>query len=206
MAPSGKREINRAERVRSLTQAGLSLFLARGVRPVTIREITETAGTAKGNFYRYFPDKEALVREILRPVREQLMEAFRESELQIESAKTEPQITLAYMTLGAAIARVLLEQPDTARFYLQEHRSAATSASPIRELADEIQRAAITHSGLAVRRGVVTTHNPHVGAIAVMGAAEGLALSFLRNELEVSPQEAVQGLVQIILFGISKPR
>ena len=66
--PGGKRDQNRKERIRVLQEAALLLFLEQGLAATTIDEITKTAGTAKGNFYRYFSDKEDLVRAIVKPV------------------------------------------------------------------------------------------------------------------------------------------
>src|SRR5210317_2345369 len=56
-AVGGKRDLNRRQRVQDLIDAGLSLFLERGIEAVTIDEVARKAGMAKGNFYRYFRDK-----------------------------------------------------------------------------------------------------------------------------------------------------
>ncbi|MFA9471265.1 MAG: helix-turn-helix domain-containing protein, partial [Deltaproteobacteria bacterium] len=64
----GKRDINRRKRVQDLIEAGLSLFLERGIEAVTIDEVAREAGMAKGNFYRYFRDKADLVEAVIEPV------------------------------------------------------------------------------------------------------------------------------------------
>ena len=52
----GKRARNRQQRTDALIEAGLQLFLERGVENVPIDDIAREAGMAKGNFYRYFDD------------------------------------------------------------------------------------------------------------------------------------------------------
>src|SRR5882724_8659986 len=86
--PGGKRDTNRKRRTGALTDAGLALFLARGVETVTIDEIVERASMAKGSFYRYFPDKSALVEAIFAPLAEQVAEAFDSCERALKAART----------------------------------------------------------------------------------------------------------------------
>ena len=75
--PEGKRARNRRERTEALVNAGLELFLERGVEVVTIDELAKAAGMAKGNFYRYFDDKRALVDAILAPIASDVRTAMR---------------------------------------------------------------------------------------------------------------------------------
>jgi AcrR family transcriptional regulator len=49
------------ERRADLMDAAERLFLAQGVGPTTIDQITAAAGVAKGTFYLYFVDKDAVV-------------------------------------------------------------------------------------------------------------------------------------------------
>jgi AcrR family transcriptional regulator len=49
------------ERRAELMDAAERLFLGRGVAPTTIDQITAAAGVAKGTFYLYFSDKDAVV-------------------------------------------------------------------------------------------------------------------------------------------------
>lgn len=50
-----------ARRREELLAAGAAVFIEVGVDAATIAAITQRAGTAKGNFYRYFASKEALL-------------------------------------------------------------------------------------------------------------------------------------------------
>lgn len=48
-----------------LLEAGLDMFHDQGVRRLSIRELTRRAGIAQGGFYSFFPNKEALVIELI---------------------------------------------------------------------------------------------------------------------------------------------
>ncbi|MFT3756483.1 MAG: helix-turn-helix domain-containing protein [Pseudoxanthomonas sp.] len=67
------------------------LFLERGLEDVTIDEITREAGVAKGSFYRYFKDKEELVRALLEPGRERIVAAFERAEQKLQATAGPPQ-------------------------------------------------------------------------------------------------------------------
>ncbi len=76
--PGGVRDTNRKEKERVLLDAALLLFLARGVEGVSVDDITKSAEVAKGSFYRYFKDQEALVDALVQPTRKVLMTALAE--------------------------------------------------------------------------------------------------------------------------------
>lgn len=59
-----------------LLEVGLELFHDQGVRRISIRELTKRAGIAQGSFYNFFPDKDALVIELIHYRAEQKMDIF----------------------------------------------------------------------------------------------------------------------------------
>lgn len=62
-----------ATRARIL-QAAADLMFTRGVGVTTLDDVRAASGTSKSQLYRYFPDKEALVREVIELQAEQLLE------------------------------------------------------------------------------------------------------------------------------------
>lgn len=58
-------EARRAEIRQSLLAAGFDLMRERGLRRLTIDEVTSRAGIAKGTFYSFFPSKEEFVYQIV---------------------------------------------------------------------------------------------------------------------------------------------
>jgi AcrR family transcriptional regulator len=201
----GKRDQNRRERTASLLNAGLQQFLARGIETVTIDEITREAGVAKGSFYRYFDDKENLVAVIMSPFARQVREAMKACHDALSIAKTDSDVTAAYVALGAHIAIATSSMQDVVRLYLQEHRAPSVGARAcIGQLSREISDSAVALSEVAVEHGLLDVQDPRVSATAVVGAVEALGLLYLDGRIELSPADLGAMLVQIVLDGIRK--
>lgn len=202
-ASGGKRDINRRKRVQDLIDAGLSLFLERGVEAVTIDEVAREAGMAKGNFYRYFRDKADLVEAVIEPVASTTREAVQECDEKLRKADGRDDAVAAYEQLGSRLVGALAMHPDAMCLYLQERRAPATAArQAISDLAADLDRRAFTLSQVAVDRRLVAVANPHVSALAVLGAVEALALASVRNQVQMDPIATTKTLISIVLEGL----
>ena len=84
--------------MKALSEAGLRLFVERGLEGVTIDDITQAAGVAKGTFYRYFEDQTALVDALLEPARRELVDGMEACGRALAVARDvepmSPQVTL----------------------------------------------------------------------------------------------------------------
>lgn len=199
----GKRDANRRRRSETLARAALDLFLDRGLEDVTIDEIAERAGTAKGNFYRYFDDKSQLVESLLLPLAALVRKAMRVCAIDLGKAKTPEAVSAAYQTLAANLAMATIEQRDVVRLYLQEHRAPSTDArASLRRLAAELQAGAFQLSESAVTHGLVAVEDPRISALALIGAIEHLALVLLRGDIELSLPLVGNTLVRMVLDGL----
>jgi AcrR family transcriptional regulator len=199
----GKRDINRRKRVQDLIDAGLSLFLERGIEAVTIDDVAREAGMAKGNFYRYFRDKADLVEAVIEPVAGTTREAVQECDAKLREARGRDDAVAAYGRLGNRLVGALAMHPDAMCLYLQERRAPATTArQAISDLATDLDHRAMTLSQVAVDRQLVTISDPRVSAIAVLGAVEALALASVRNQVKMDPVETTKSLIAIVLDGL----
>ena len=202
-ASGGKRDINRRKRVQDLIDAGLSLFLRRGIEAVTIDEVAREAGMAKGNFYRYFRDKADLVEAVIEPVARTTRLAVQECDEKLRTANGRDDAVAAYGQLGNRLVGALAMHPDAMCLYLQERRAPATTArQAISDLATDLDRRAFMLSQVAVDRRLVAVANPHVSALAVLGAVEALALASVRNQVQMDPVETTKTLIAIVLEGL----
>ncbi|MGB5286677.1 MAG: helix-turn-helix domain-containing protein [Polyangiales bacterium] len=202
-ALGGKRDINRRKRVQDLIDAGLSLFLQRGIEAVTIDEVAREAGMAKGNFYRYFRDKADLVEAVVSPIASTTLEAIQECDSHLRQAADRDQAVAAYWQLGNRLVGALALYPDAMCLYLQERRAPATIArQAISDLANDLDERAMTLSQVAAERGFVTVSDPRVSALAVLGAVEALALASVRKQVQMDPIETTKSLISIVLEGL----
>ena len=201
--PGGIRARNRDVRVAALLDAGLKLFLERGVESVSIDEIAREAGMAKGNFYRYFDDKRALVDRLLADIAADVRTAMRKCAVALGRAQDPSAMGLAYALLAMELAHATTSRLDVVRLYLQENRAPATpSTAGVRALADELADGAVKLTVAAVDRGLLDVSDPRVSGLAVVGAIEQLALSVLRGQLDAPPLEVGRIVVNMVLDGI----
>lgn len=204
--PGGKRDLNRKRQTQAIAEAALALFVAQGVEPVTIGEIAQSAGVAKGSFYRYFADKERLVAAVLTPLQQRLFEPMDACEEALRGAQTLGDLMLAFRELAAGLLPALLEHPLACRLYLLEARAPERGArAPIRRLADQLAARAHALTVNAQRLGVLQTIPPAVSSLAVIGAVERLLLAFLNGD-EIGPVHELPGaVVGLIMGGLAGP-
>jgi AcrR family transcriptional regulator len=201
----GVRDLNRKERVKSLGDAALRLFLSRGLDAVTIDDITQMTGVAKGTFYRYFDDKEALVEAIVAPVRAELLAGLGACGRALAAARDVEAMFDAYRALGATLAGVVLTHAGAVRLYLQESRGPAVGArTKLVELSRLISRHAVEITEKAHTHGLLRPVRPAVSALAVVGAVERLLHAVLSEEDVGNPLEIPDLLTTIVLDGLRK--
>jgi AcrR family transcriptional regulator len=71
---SGRRRLTPESRCREILDAAMRVLRDHGPGGCRVEDVTTAAGTAKGNFYRYFPTWDAL----LIAVRDHLLDSYRE--------------------------------------------------------------------------------------------------------------------------------
>lgn len=202
----GPRDTNRRERVKALSEAALRLFLERGLDAVTIDDITQAAGVAKGTFYRYFEDKPALVDALIAPVRRELLEGLEACGRTLAGARDVESMFEAYRAVGAVIASALLQYPGVVRLYLQECRGPAVGARvKLVELARLVSRHAVAITEKAHTHGLLRPIRPAVSGLAVVGAVERLLLAVLSEEEVGNPLELPDALSTLVLDGLRLP-
>lgn len=201
----GKRDLNRKRRTAELAQAGLELFLERGVEAVTIDEIVRAAGVAKGTFYRYFKGKEELVGALIAPVTDIFEDGLRHANTALQRA-TNADLAGAYLGIALTVVQAMTRYPDVLKLYLQESRGPAIGARrPIARLADTITRQSLVLTRLAVDHGLLRPRDPRVSALAVVGAGERLLHAQLSGDDLGEPGAVAQALIEMVLDGLRPP-
>lgn len=204
--PEGKRARNRRRRLQQLRDAALPLFVESGIERVTIDDIVQGAGVAKGSFYRYYQDKEDLVDALFAPISEQLLAALDRGRESLAKAETWPETMGAFRQVAFELAPIVIQQRQIILLYLQENRAPAVGARrPVRRLAKSISDRALAMTHAARAHGDFHDIDPVVSTLAVIGAVEQLAFDFLSEEgLVESPAAAASALVLLIMDGLRR--
>ena len=142
-----------------LLAAGAAVFAEVGVDAATVAAITRRAGTAKGNFYRYFASKEAL----LAALKEQFIaEMLDEVVAMANRVGTEDWWTLTDTFVTATIDSLLSRLDRIAIFYAEP-----TSADTLKYFLDgENQIDAVIAAGIraGVEAGAFDVEDPEMTA------------------------------------------
>ena len=203
----GKRAQNRLRRLQQLQDAALPLFIEQGIERVTIDDIVKAACIAKGSFYRYYQDKEELVAALFEPLIEHLGVAFERGESALSQATTWSETMSAFSQIAFDVAPLLIRHRDAFLIYLQENRGPQTAVRrPVHALASLISDRAFAITHAARVHGNLRPVDPAVTSLAVIGAAERLALEFLRGGRIAEPAAAASALVRVILDGLQARR
>jgi AcrR family transcriptional regulator len=204
----GARDANRRARLAQIGEAALALFLEQGIPAVSIDQIVERAGVAKGSFYRYFRDKGELVAALLEPLAAAIDKAFTDCRSALSRAVSPEEVSASYLDLARQVAAAIAAHPHAALLYLQESRGPAAGArTTLRQLADEMADRAEQLSRHACDHGLLRPFDPRVQGLVVLGAVERLLYEFLSGRRIAARPEAVAAMVvSIILDGVRQPR
>lgn len=200
----GKRDLNRRENIQTLQDTALRLFLRSGIEGVTIDEIVDAAGIAKGSFYRYAADKADLVSQIMTPVGDEVIAALERCDQGLRVARAD---TLAgiYVQLASDLSVVVARQAQRVLLYLQEARSPASPARrSIHAMAEQLTTRAVSLTQTARDHGLIRDVDPEVSALTVLGAIDTILFEHLRQRRLPASRGAsvINELVTIVLRGI----
>jgi len=203
----GKRDANRRQRIEQLCDAALALYLEHGLGAVTVDQIVERAGSAKGSFYRYFKDQVELVETLLGPLGDAIRTTMSHAEERLAGVTDPAELPAIYLGMAAELATSARNHADHVRLYLQECRSPASGARrPVRALADEVASRSVRLSVIARDFGLLETTDPRVSALTVVGAVERLTFAVLSGEDVGRIDQVPLALISVILDGVRKRR
>lgn len=204
-APGGARQENRRRRLEDLHRAALDCFLAEGMQAVSVEELASSAGLSKAGFYRYYPSIEALVEELVRPLRAGMDEAASAAIDGLRSAKKRDHLVAVYLRLGIAMTAIVASEQRLVRLYLQEVRGPSAGVRrPIAELALRIDALVLELTHAAHAHGLLRAIEPELSAQAVLGLVEHVLFRALREGNLVREAERLPALIALVLEGVAQ--
>lgn len=182
----------------TLLDAAESVLAERGLDGVTVADITQAAGVAKGTFYLYFATKEDVVREVQRRHFHAMLARVAEAAAQLEQAR--------FWSLVDSLV-------DTIAAYDIEHRDwyrkvAQGWAPPPSEFANEREQMNALVAG-AIRQGMAEgechAEDPEMTAILLCSAIEGSLHQVCMTEAEPDADRLCRELKGFVRKALAGP-
>lgn len=179
----GRREDNKALKRAALLEAGLRLFGEQGFDRTSIEQIAVEAGVARGTFYLYFDDREALFDAVVDGFFEPLLGVFDEVEGQLHRAADAGAALRIYQGMALRLAALGLGHRTRLLLIFREMRGQGLAGLRARERTMIERITALTT--LARQLGLIHVDDPLLASLAILGAIERLFFEALLGDLEL---------------------
>lgn len=179
----GRREANKEDKRRRLLDAGLAAFREQGFAGASVERVASDADVARGTFYLYFPDKEALFRALVERLYDPLEGAVGDARAALADCPDAASTYPVYAALGLRLAEVLALHPEEVRLHFAEGRAPGAGGEIVRAHAARLE--SLTRDILedAVAHGTLRAHDTYAVALAIVGGIERLVWAWLRGEV-----------------------
>ena len=175
---------------RALVEAALDLFSERHADGVTIDDIVNKAGVAKGSFYNYFTDRENLVRSIVNEIRDKI-----ESEI----SNVNDHIDIYPLKICRAICvyiRFFFKNPAYAMFLMKNDM--AVNEIIMQDVNHGLR--ADVRSGL--KSGDINVPNADIGSLFILGISHIAIYASTQEHDEDRMASRIQQLCKLMLRGL----
>jgi len=175
------------------------LFARFGLRKTTVEEIIRLTKIAKGTFYKYFPDKEALFLEVVEKESASLVSAIREA---VTHASTPQKKMTAYLMTKARKIKELFNFHQVTSEKVDEYWPRIEGIREKYLLEEQGIVREILVDG--INNGELRVVDPEQTAYAIVLAIKGFEFSWMIDTSPFKHEEGVNLLLDILFGGISK--
>lgn len=178
----------------ALLRAGQTLFSDHAVDAVAIDDIVREAGVAKGSFYKYFPDKEALLTAVTNQIRNRV-----EAEV---SAANEGVTDAAHRVVRGMCVylRFVAQEPEQGGVLVRNDRGGQTSP------AMQLNQGTMDDVALGLTQGRFTISTVEVATLFILGVAHAGLMRFNGDRGAAGNIWIAQELCQFVLHAFGLPR
>jgi AcrR family transcriptional regulator len=194
ISEGGKREQNAARNRAAILHAAREVFGEIGFGAATVRDIIRRTDLASGTFYNYFPDKEALLHELIHDFQVELRRRVHEAR---EAAETlEDMLRSAFRACFEIFVEdeVILALVMRNAGEIEELTSVKALDPAAADLADDLRAKA--------REGVVPPMDFNLIALAAVAVGSELAFRAVRTQADV--EAATEFATDLFLGGIER--
>jgi len=199
----GKREERREARRAAILEAGLQLVLEEGYERASVERIAAQVGIARGTFYLYFEDKEALFRALAERLYRPMVQVLEETATALRVAPDLGTHQLLYLQMSARLAAVVEENQQGVTLHFRERRSAGPAGRVVGEWMARIEDLGCQMLADAAQRGLMRGVDPYTVALAIVGAAERLLWAWAEGDEKLDADSAALQLANVFFSGIS---
>ena len=201
----GKREDNKARKRADLQQEALDLFLRQGYAATSIEQVAAAAGVARGTYYLYFDDKEALFRELAAQVLDPATDALLAAQESLETSVSAEAAQAAYLQMGASLAEAIRDNPLVAKLYYRELRNPGPVGDWLRTRSGQLDRFVEALVAALMDRGLLRPAPPRTVALAILGAVDRLTYAWLEGADLGEPEQVTGEVVRLFAQGLVEP-
>ncbi len=173
--------------------AARDLFASQGYQATTLRQVVERAETSIGNFYFYFTDKEALLRELVEEISAEVGAV-------IDAAVAEMPLGPGRLAVSVYVGVIyVLENPALGRIIFVEAPQIRPRSIALAHFVERIQRV------FEATPGLVDGLDPRLAAHAWHGAAFQVLEAATTSTLTAHPRELGRFLTRWNLQALGLP-
>lgn len=186
---TSKQAMRRARTRQAISDAAHRLFANRPVDAVAIDEIVAAASVAKGSFYNYYPDKDALVREIVGEIR---------ANLEARVAKINADETDAPRRVARAICvfmRYAMDEPERATLLARVQQNYLSRSMPYNE-------AVVSDVEAGVAQSRFTVQNVEAATILILAVAQVGMVRIAQEPVRTLALELATQLSALLIRGL----
>ena len=182
------------ETKRSIIDAGLKLFSAKGFYKTNSKEIAREAGVSIGSFYIYFADKKALFREVLIEYHRKIKNVVETIDIQEFAQTGNAQAFLKYLI------NKLIEAHNIYPQFHQEVAVMAQSDPDIANIIENTKRESIelTKAMLSAWKDTLRIKDIDAAAVVVQTSTEELVHTLIFSKSKVSGERIINELTEMI--------
>jgi AcrR family transcriptional regulator len=198
-----RRERNKAEKRRRLEAAGIQAFLADGFTAASVERIAAEADVARGTFYLYHHDKEALFKALMERLWEPLIDAVEHARDALARCPDTASTLPVYAALGLELAGLLGARRAELQLYFAEARARGPAGDMVRRRAARLEELTREILEDAVKKGTLRPHDVRAVSLAIFGGIERLVYGFLEQPGSMDPTTVPVEVIRLFRHGLA---
>lgn len=199
----GRRESNKADKLRRIELAGLGTFLRDGYAAASVETIAASADVARGTFYLYFKNKETLFASLVSQVFGPLDTTIAAAQQALSAEPGRDDASRAYAALSVRLAQIVAEHRDPLRLAFAEARSAGAGGEIVRREIAGIEQRVEAVLADAVERGILRPHHTRAVALAIVGGIEKLTWHYLEGDPTIDVATLAAEMTRLFRHGLA---